>query len=102
VALGVTAVDYKKDSLEGAELEIVRDNSPAKKAGLKVGDIITQVGDKDVKVSRDLTTLIGKLRPGAKAKLTLLRDKKEMEIEVTLGSRPATRPRLPFGFPPRK
>ena len=100
--LGVTAVDYKKDSLEGAELEIVRDNSPAKKAGLKVGDIITQVGDKDVKVSRDLTTLIGKLRPGAKAKLTLLRDKKEMEIEVTLGSRPATRPRLPFGFPPRK
>ena len=44
----------------------------------------------------------GKLRPGAKAKLTLLRDKKEMEIEVTLGSRPAARPRLPFGFPPRK
>ena len=24
------------------------------------------------------------------------------EIEVTLGSRPAARPRLPFGFPPRK
>jgi len=100
--LGVTAVDYDKDSVEGAELEVVRDSTPAKKAGLKVGDIITKVGGKDVKASRDLTTLIGKLRPGTKAKLKLLRGKKEMEIEVTLGSRPAERPRLPFGFPPRK
>ena len=103
--LGVTAVDYKKDGVdgvEGAELEIVRDNSPAKKSGLKVGDIIIKVSGKDVKASRDLTTLIGKLRPGAKTKLTLLRDKKEMEIEVTLGSRPGAAPKLPFGFPPRK
>ena len=95
-------MDYDKDKVEGAELEVVRDGSPAKKAGLKVGDIIIKVGDKDVNASRDLTTLIGKLRPGSKAKLKLLRDKKEMEIEVTLGSRPAAQPRLPFGFPPRK
>lgn len=99
--LGVTAVDYKKEEVEGAELEVVRDNSPAKKAGLKVGDIITKVGDKDVKASRDLTTLIGKLRAGNKTKLTLLRGDKEMEIEVTLGSRTTARPRLPFGLPPR-
>ena len=100
--LGVTAVDYDEDKVKGAELEVVRDSSPAKKAGLKVGDIITKVGDKDVKASRDLTTFIGKLRPGTKAKLKLLRDKKEMEIEVTLGSRPTAQPRLPFGFPPRR
>jgi len=101
--LGVTAVDYDKDEVKGAELEVVRDNSPAKKAGLKKGDIITKVEDKDVKASRDLTSLIGKLRPGNKTKLTLLRDGKEMKIEVTLGSRTANAtPRLPFGFPPRK
>ncbi len=100
--LGVTTVDYNQDDLEGAEVESIRDNSPAKKAGLKKGDIITRVGDKDVKAARDLTTLIGKLRPGAKAKLTVMRDGEQTTLEATLGSRPAPGPRLPFGLPPRR
>lgn len=60
------------------------DKSPAEKAGLKIGDIFTKVGDKDVSSMslEELTNLI-KGKAGSKVKITVLRDGKTLEKVVT-------------------
>ena len=65
----------------------VRDNSPAKKAGIQKDDILQKVNDRDIKDAVDLTDIIRSFRPGTKVKVTLLRDDKKKVIEVNLGSR---------------
>lgn len=62
--------------------------SPAAKAGLKVGDIITKVNNDAVNQSNSLTSLVGKHKPGDKVTITYLRDKKERKVEVTLTEAP--------------
>lgn len=59
-------------------------NSPAKKAGIKAGDVIYAVDGKEVtgmEISQVQALVKGE--KGSKVKLTLVRDKKEMEVEVT-------------------
>lgn len=58
---------------------------PAEKAGLKVGDIITKVGNDEITESNPLTRLIRKYNPGDKVTLTVLRDGATLTPEVTLG-----------------
>jgi serine protease Do len=76
-----------EDNDEGALVLEVLDDSPADKAGIQKGDIIQNVKDKEIKTAVGLTDTIRSFRPGTKVKVTLLRDGKEKEIEVTLGSR---------------
>ena len=62
-------------------------DSPADKAGVKSGDVILKI---DGAIPPDLQTavkVIRALKPGRKAKLLVVRDKKEMEIEVVPGER---------------
>lgn len=56
----------------------------AEAAGLKPGDIITKVEGNPVYESSDLQERVGRLQPGDKIKLTVLRDGKEKSFEVTL------------------
>lgn len=58
--------------------------SPADKAGLKEGDIITKVNDLAVTESASLASLLGAFAPGDKVGLTYLRDGQEKTVEVTL------------------
>lgn len=67
--------------------EIVQD-SPAEKADLEEGDVIISFNGKKVWDSDDLTDLIEESETGAKATLGILRDGKEMTVNVELGSRP--------------
>lgn len=60
-------------------------NSPADKAGLKVGDIITFVEDELVNSQKTLTEIIQAYEPGEKLKFTISRDGQEMAMEVELG-----------------
>lgn len=62
-------------------------NSPAKKAGLKVGDIIKKANGKDVSTMslNDLTKKI-KGKNGTKLEITVLRDEKEVTVKITRGS----------------
>ena len=76
------------DKPRGALINEVIKDSPAEKAGLKNGDIILSVDGKDVDENRSLTNLIGFKTPGAKVKITYLREGKEMETVVTLTERP--------------
>lgn len=58
--------------------------SPAAKAGLKVGDIITKINSDDVIAGRGLVGLISKYNPGDKVKLTYVRDGAVKTVDVTL------------------
>jgi serine protease Do len=66
---------------------IVRDG-PAEKAGLKAGDIILKIDDKNIDQTNSLSALVNKHKVGDKITLTILRDGKEQKIDVTLGAAP--------------
>jgi len=58
--------------------------SPADKAGLEEGDIITAVNDQKIDQEHSLSYIIQKFQPGEEVELTILRDKKEMKIKLKL------------------
>ncbi len=72
----------------GALVSEPQDDSPAKKAGLKAGDIITAVNDEKVDTPRDLARRIGGMRPGAKVAVQVWRNGESKSMEVTLGLLP--------------
>ena len=63
-----------------------RPNGPALAAGIKTGDIITEVDGKEVKDPKELSETIAKIEPGKKITITVLRDGHERDIAVTLGN----------------
>jgi serine protease Do len=83
-SLGMTKV-------AGALVDQPQPSSPAAKAGIKAGDVITTINSKPVKDSRDLAQKIGMMAPGTTIKLTLLRDGKPKTTDLTLGKMPNER-----------
>jgi serine protease Do len=65
-------------------------NSPAAKAGIKAGDVITQVNGEEVKDSRELAKKIGAMHPGTKVNLTVLDNGSEKTVSIDLGQMPNT------------
>jgi serine protease Do len=64
-------------------------DSPAAKAGVKVGDVIASVNGEPVANPRDLARRIAAFGPKKVVKLTLMRDGKETTADVTLGAMPS-------------
>ena len=91
--LGVTVQDLNQtlaDSfglkrVEGALVANVAPDSAAAAAGLKPGDVITEVNGEPVVRSGVLSSLIGMSAPGERVKLKVWRDKGERTIEARLG-----------------
>lgn len=75
-----------KDNESGAEVVEVLPGSPAEKAGLQKGDIITQVNTTPVANAAALSRVIGGMRPQEVVQITLLRNKEEKELSATLGT----------------
>ena len=63
-------------------------NGPAKKAGLKVYDIIQEINGKKIRDAQDLMNTIADLEPGKKAKFKVLRNDKNLNFDVTVDERP--------------
>lgn len=63
-------------------------NSPAAKAGVEEGDVITAINGEDINQDRSLSTLIGRYKAGDEVTLTITRDDKQIEIKVILASLP--------------
>ena len=59
-------------------------NSPAQKAGLKIGDIITAIGDQKVAIEHSFSDLLYTHRKGDQIELTVLRDGQEIKVPVQL------------------
>ncbi|WP_233999883.1 Do family serine endopeptidase [Porphyrobacter sp. TH134] len=72
----------------GELVQTVQDDSPAARAGLKPGDIVTMVNGKDVTADQSVSFLVANLQPGAKVPVEVLRDGAKVNVNVTLGKRP--------------
>ncbi len=73
---------------EGALVAEPQANSPAQKAGIEAGDVITSVDGKEIKDARDLAKRIGALAPKSAVKLTVLHKGSEKAVTLTLGELP--------------
>ena len=69
----------------GSESTIEKDG-PADKAGIKSGDIITKINDKNVGEDGSLSTLVSEFLPGETVKVTVLRNNKELVLDLVLGA----------------
>jgi serine protease Do len=73
----------------GALVAEPQPDSPAAKAGIKSGDVITAVNGTPVKDARQLARLIGTMAPGASVTLDLIHDSQQKNVTLTLGTLPA-------------
>src|SRR5882762_5426905 len=71
----------------GLVIEGVEPGSPAEKAGLKGGDVITSVNGQPVKTGNDLVNPIATAPIGSKVKLTYIRDRAQKEATATVEDR---------------
>ncbi len=81
------AKSFGTEDLDGALVSQVIEDSPAEKAGVKSGDIILKFKGEPVSGAAHLKNLVGRVKPGAKADLTIFRKGKTMTIPVTVGER---------------
>ncbi len=75
---------------QGALVAEPQASSPAAKAGIEAGDVITAVDGKEVKDARDLARKIGAMAPNTSVKLSLLHKGSEKTVTLTLGQMPNT------------
>lgn len=85
------AAEYELETKRGAYIvpstsgqSSIVDNSPAAKAGLKEGDIITKVDNMAIDERNSLVSLVSRKTVGETVDLTVVRDGKEQRITVTL------------------
>jgi len=91
--LGVLPDDITKEIAEaiglgkpqGAVIRSVVAGSPAEKAGIEGGDVVTKVDGKTVDKAADLRRLVANVKPGAKTTLTVFRRGATKDIVVTIG-----------------
>ena len=84
---------------QGALVIEPQPNSPAARAGLAAGDIITSLNDEPIKNDRELTRKIAALAPGSRVKLWVLRKGETRTIMLRLGEPPASRSEAPLDAP---
>ena len=71
-------------TMEGIYVAEVVEDGAAEDAGMKKGDVITQIDGQKITQFGELTGIIAQKRPGDKVKVTYLRDKKKHEVTMTL------------------
>jgi len=82
------AESFKLGTTAGVLVAGVQRGSPADRAGIKPGDIVTMVDGKQAKDPDSMRTLIVALTPGKEARLRLRRDGREFDLAITAGKRP--------------
>jgi serine protease Do len=76
---------------EGALVSEPQTDSPASKAGIVSGDVITAVNGTPVRDARELSRTIGAMAPGSSVKLEVVQKGKERTVNLTLGELPNQR-----------
>jgi len=98
--IGVEAQDISRELADSFGLETVNGaliaglqrGGPAERAGVKPGDILTQVGERPVKDVASMLNLVAALEPGTTAKLSLLRNQSAVTVQVSVAKRPKAAP----------
>jgi len=73
------------DKQQGALVAAVTADSAASRAGVKTGDVVTGLGDEQIKSPKDLSRLVADMTPGSRQKLTVWRDGKSADLAITIG-----------------
>ena len=84
------SVSIPKDTT-GVLISGVLEGGPADKAGMKPGDVLTQVNGQAVSDVVTLLNRIAQTSPGDEAKINLLRKGKQMSLTVQVGKRPKSK-----------
>jgi serine protease DegQ len=87
------AESFKLSKPQGSLIAGVLQNSPAALAGLKSGDVLLAINDKEISDSSSMLNLIAVLKPNERAVLTIARAEKEIKVNVTVGKRPKPAPK---------
>jgi serine protease DegQ len=82
------AAAFSLQNVEGLLIRSVVKNGPADQAGLKVRDVVLEIDGKATRDSATLLSQIASLTPGKEATLTVLREKKPIQVAVIVGRRP--------------
>jgi serine protease Do len=69
---------------EGVLVRSVIKGSPAEKAGLKAGDVITRIGNRKVTSPSEISTVLRSLSSTKAIPVTIVRDRKETSVNVTI------------------
>jgi serine protease Do len=86
----------------GAMVDNPQDGSPAAKAGIEAGDVITAVNGAEVKDARDLARNISTIAPGSSVKLDILHKGEAKTLNVALGEMPNERQANAEGQPSKE
>jgi len=94
--LGVTVQDLTDDlaryfglaDKNGVLVVGVLKNSPAEKGGIKDGDVIKQFDNKAITNVKELLSIVGKTDVGSKVKAVVVRDNRQMSLDLVIGERP--------------
>ena len=78
--LGVTS----DPNADNAKIGKVSENSPAAKAGIKAGDIITRFDGKDINSFQDLSRLVKQKKPGDEVEVAVLRADQTLKLKLKL------------------
>lgn len=78
------------ESTHGALVDEAQADSPAAKAGVRSGDVITAIDGKPIKDSRQLARNIAAFAPGSSVTLELVRKGETKNVTVALGTAPNT------------
>lgn len=70
---------------QGALVSSVEKGSPADKAGIQAGDVITAMNGHTIEHSSDLSAFVANLKPGSDGKLDIIRKGKSMTLSVNVG-----------------
>ena len=89
---------------QGALVRGVESGAPAEKAGIEAGDIITKFDGKIIEKSSDLPRMVGNVKPGTKAMVTVFRRGTSKEFSVVIAEieaeKPARKASAPESKPP--
>jgi Do/DeqQ family serine protease len=84
------AAAFGLKTAQGAVLVNIVPGSPAEKAGLKPGDVVTAANGRPVRDASDLRNRVGLLRVGDKMSLDVLRDGRRLTVSSVIAGRTAT------------
>jgi serine protease Do len=69
---------------QGVLVASVTADSAASRAGLKAGDVIVEIGSRQVSDSSDITNAVRSAKPGSELDVHVLRDRKDVHLKVTV------------------
>src|SRR5881409_4105848 len=78
-----------KGGVSGALVGEVSPKSPAEKAGIKTGDVITSVNEKKINDARELRLMVGSMAPDTRVKIEVNREGQKKTFDVDLAEMPA-------------